>query len=130
MNGRAMSRDSQSSGDLQKRTKAFALRVIRLVERLPKNKTADVLGRQLLRSGTSVGANYRSACRARSPADFCSKMGIVEEEADESGYWMELLADSEHVKAHLLQDLLKASSEIVAMAVASIRTARSHGNRR
>jgi len=124
MNGRATARDGQSNAILQKRTKAFALRVIRLVERLPKSKTADVLGKQLLRSGTSVGANYRSACRARSPAEFCSKMGIVEEEADESGYWMELLADSEIVKAHLLQDLLQESGEIVAMAVASIRTAR------
>ena len=124
MNGRATTRDGQSNAILQKRTKAFALRVIRLVERLPKSKTADVLGKQLLRSGTSVGANYRSACRARSPAEFCSKMGIVEEEADESGYWMELLADSEIVKAHLLQDLLQESGEIVAMAVASIRTAR------
>ncbi len=124
MNGRASSRDGQTSSDLQKRTKAFALRVIRLVERLPNSKTADVLGKQLLRSGTSVGANYRSACRARSPAEFSSKMGIVEEEADESGYWMELLADSEIVKAHLLRDLLQESGEIVAMAVASIRTAR------
>jgi len=129
MNGRTMSRDGQSSGDLQKRTKAFALRVIRLVERLPNGKTADVLGKQLLRSGTSVGANYRSACRARSAAEFCSKMGIVEEEADESGYWMELLADSGVVKAHLLQDLQKESSEVVAMAVASIRTTRSRNNR-
>jgi four helix bundle protein len=129
MNGRATSRDGQSSNNLQKRTKAFALRVIRLVERLPNSKTADVLGRQLLRSGTSVGANYRSACRARSPAEFCSKMGIVEEEADESGYWMELLADSGAVKAHLLHDLLNESGEIVAMAVASIRTTRSRNRR-
>jgi four helix bundle protein len=129
MNGRAMSRDGQTSGDLQKRTKAFALRVIRLVERLPNGKVADVLGKQLLRAGTSVGANYRSACRARSPAEFCSKMGIVEEEADEPSYWLKLLADSELVKAHLLQDLLKESSEIVAMAVASIRTTRARTKR-
>ncbi len=69
--------------DLKQRTKEFALRIIKLVESLPKGRTADVLGKQLLRAGTSVGANYRSACRARSTADFISKMGIVEEEADE-----------------------------------------------
>jgi four helix bundle protein len=69
--------------DLKQRTKEFALRIIKLVESLPKGRTADVLGKQLLRSGTSVGANYRSACRARSTADFISKMGVVEEEADE-----------------------------------------------
>jgi len=77
--------------DLKKRTKAFALRVIALVESLPRSRTANVIGNQLLRSGTSVGANYRSACRGRSPAEFVSKMGIVEEEADESLFWMELL---------------------------------------
>ena len=77
--------------EMKRRTKQFALRVIRLVESLPRGRTADVIGKQLLRSGTSVGANYRSACRAKSPADFISKMGIVEEEADESLYWMELL---------------------------------------
>jgi len=70
--------------NLKERTKSFALRVIRMAEALPKNKTADVIGRQLLRSGTSVGANYRAACRAKSPADFISKMRTVEEEADES----------------------------------------------
>jgi four helix bundle protein len=74
--------------DLKERTKQFALRIIRLVEALPKGRAADVIGRQLLRCGTSVGANYRAACRARSNAEFISKMGIVEEEADESLYWM------------------------------------------
>ncbi len=130
MNGRMASRDGQPNENLQRRTKAFALRVIHLVERLPNSKTADVIGKQLLRSGTSVGANYRAACRARSPAEFCSKMGIVEEEADESGYWMELLAVSELVKAHLLQELLKESGEIVAMAVASIKTTRTRNQRK
>jgi four helix bundle protein len=70
--------------NLKSRTKAFALRIIRLVEALPKGRTADVIGKQLLRSGTSVGANYRAACRAKSTADFIAKMGTVEEEADES----------------------------------------------
>ena len=80
--------------DLRKRTKKFALDTIKFVESLPKGKTAEIIGRQLLRSGTSVGANYRAACRARSSADFIAKMGIVEEELDESIYWMELLVDS------------------------------------
>ena len=76
--------------ELKRRTRRFALEVIWLVDSLPRTRTTEIVGRQLLRSGTSVGANYRAACRARSPADFISKMGIVEEEADESIYWMEL----------------------------------------
>ena len=80
--------------DIQHRTKQFALRIIRLVEGLPKNKVTDVIGRQLLKSGTSVGANYRAACRAKSKADFIYKLGIVEEEADESLFWLELLVES------------------------------------
>jgi four helix bundle protein len=83
--------------DFQKRTKAYALRVIRLVGALPETQIASVLGKQLLRCGTSVGANYRAACCARSQPDFISKMGIVHEEADESVYWMELLIESEIV---------------------------------
>ena len=80
--------------EVKQRTKLFALGIIQLVESLPKERTAEVLGRQLLRSGTSVGSNYRSACRARSIPDFISKMSIVEEEADESLYWMELLIEA------------------------------------
>ena len=79
--------------DLRIRTKEFALRVIRLVNSLEYGKSTDVIGKQLLRSGTSVGANYRAACRGRSTAEFIAKMGIVEEEADESVYWMELLVE-------------------------------------
>jgi four helix bundle protein len=79
---------------LKERTKSFALQIIKLVEALPRGRTANVLGRQLLGAGTSVGANYRAACRAKSPADFISKMGIVKEEADETIYWMELLIES------------------------------------
>ena len=93
--------------ELKGRTKQFALRVIRLVEALPRGKTADVLGRQLLRSGTSVGANYRAACRAKSTADFIAKMGIVEEETDETVYWMELLVEAGITKAELLEGLMK-----------------------
>jgi four helix bundle protein len=80
----------------------------------------------LLRCGTSVGANYRAACRARSPAEFCSKLGIVEEEADESIYWIELLIEAEIVRQELLQDLLQETNEILSMVVASIKTAKSN----
>lgn len=112
--------------ELKMRTKQFALRVVRLVEALPRGRTADVLGRQLLRSGTSVGANYRAACRAKSTADFLSKMGTVEEEADESLYWMELLIEAGIVKADLLESLMKEGDELLAITVASIITARKH----
>jgi four helix bundle protein len=110
--------------NLKDRTKNFALRIVRLVESLPKGRTTDVIGRQLLRSGTSVGANYRAACRARSTADFISKMGIVEEEADESIFWMELLINAKLVSKERLIDLMKEAGEIVSIAVASIITAR------
>ena len=120
---------SKSKDQLRERSKAFEPRVIRIVNKLPENRAADVIGKQLLRSGTSVGANYRAACRTRSPAEFCAKMGIVEEEADESGYWMELLAESELLKPHLLKNLMQESGEIVAMTVASIKTTRTRGKR-
>jgi four helix bundle protein len=111
---------------LRARTKQFALRVMRLVATLPATRIGDVIGKQLLRSATSVGANYRAACRARSVAEFCSKMGIVEEEGDESAYWLELLIAGEVVPEHLLRDLLAEANEIVAMTVASIRTAKAN----
>lgn len=107
------------------RTKAFGLRVIRLVEALPRGQTAAVMGRQLLRSGTSVGANYRAASRAKSKADFIAKMGIVEEECDESLYWMEMLVEAGLVDSERLAELMKEGDEILSMVVASIRTARS-----
>lgn len=108
------------------RTQAFALRVIRLVRALPKERTADVMARQLLRCGTSVGANYRAACRAQSRADFVAKMRIVEEECDESLYWMELLIEAGIVEEARLRDLMREANEILAMVVTSIKTARSH----
>ncbi|HQM99633.1 MAG TPA: four helix bundle protein [Candidatus Hydrogenedentes bacterium] len=111
--------------DFKKRTQAFALRIIRLVESLPDSRTSMVLGKQLLRSGTSVGANYRAACRARSTADFIAKMGIVEEEADECIYWLDLLVQSEQIKPALVDSLRNEANEILAMVIASIKTARS-----
>lgn len=113
--------------DLKKRTREFALRVIRLCEALPSGRTADVIGKQLLRCGTSVGANYRAACRARSAAEFIAKLGIVEEEADECIYWMELLIESNLIGKRLLEPLIKETDEILAIVIASIKTARKRG---
>ena len=114
--------------EMKARTKKFALRVIRLVESLPNTKTANVIGNQLLRSGTSVGANYRAACRAKSTADFISKLSIVEEENDESIYWMELLIESETVKENLLRNLMKEADEILSIIVSSIKTSKENRN--
>jgi len=113
-----------SNENLKQRTKKFALDVIKLVETLPHDRTSHIIGGQLLRAGTSVGANYRGACRARSPADFISKMGIVEEEADESSYWVELLLDAGKLRTEKARPLLNKSGERVAISVASINTAR------
>ncbi len=111
-------------GDLKNRTKRFALEIIKVTESLPKGRTAEIVARQLLRAGTSAGANYRSACRARSTADFISKMGIVEEELDESSYWMELLVESEILKPATVESLLKETDELLSITVASINTAK------
>ena len=113
-----------SNENLKQRTKQFALEIIKLIEALPSGKTCEVLGRQLLRSATSVGANYRAACRAKSPADFIFKMGIVEEEADESSYWIELMVETGKLNRDRADFLLKECNEFVAITVASIRTAK------
>jgi four helix bundle protein len=102
----------------------LALEIIALVESLPRSRTADVIGRQLLRSGTSIGANYRAACRGKSKADVISKLPIVEEEADETIYWLELLIESQTVEVSRVNLLLTETNEIVAMVVASIKTLR------
>jgi len=93
-----------------------------MVNALPRNRIAAVIGDQVLRSGTSVGANYRAACRARSQAEFISRMHIVLEEADETQYWMELLVESNLMKPQRLESLMRESEELVAIAVASINT--------
>ena len=111
--------------EFRKKTKSFGLSIIRLTEGLPKTRTGDVIGRQLLRSGTAVGANYRAACRAKSPADFIAKMKIVEEECDEAIYWIEMLVDSGQTKQNLVRKLLREGDEILAMVVASIKTVRN-----
>src|SRR5215468_11221936 len=109
-----------TTDELKIRTKSFALRIIKLVEALPPNRTADVIGKQLVRSGTSVGANYRAACRAKSNADFIAKRGIVEEEADESAFWLEVIVESGLMKEELVKDLLDEADQIVAIMVSSI----------
>ena len=116
--------------EMKQRTRKLSLRIVRLVESLPNTRTADVIGKQLLRCGTSVGANYRAACRAKSRADFAAKMGIVEEEADEIVYWIELLTECGLMKQKLVTELLAETNEIIAMVVSSIKTARSDGNQR
>lgn len=112
------------AGQLRVLTKAFALAIVRLVDELPHRRAGWVIGDQLMRSGTSVGANYRAACRARSRRDFIAKMGIVEEEADESDYWLELAVDAGLLKAERVAQLRDDAQHIVAMSVLSIRRAR------
>jgi four helix bundle protein len=112
--------------ELKKRTKAFAIAIIMLGNEIPRKKAADIIYGQLLRASSSVGANYRAACRARSRADFISKITIVEEEADESCYWIELLIESGLVKAQGLDALLKEAIELTAIFTSSGRTAKSN----
>ena len=109
--------------ELKERTKRFALRVIRLVSALPRSIEGRAIGYQLIRSGTSVGANYRAACRGRSKPEFIAKLGTVEEEADESAYWMELIIESQLMKKSRVERLLQEANELVAIMVASRRSA-------
>lgn len=109
--------------ELKERTKKFALRVIKLVNALPRNNTGWTIGKQLIRCSTSVGANYRAACRSRSNAEFISKLGIVIEEADESVYWLEIIIASSLMKKDLIKPLLNEANEITAIMVASRKTA-------
>jgi four helix bundle protein len=109
--------------ELRQRTKAFALRIIKLCQSLPATPTGRAIGNQLLRSGTAVGANYRSACRARSKPEFVSKIGIALEEADETVYWLELLIEASVIRENRLQTLVKEAEEIVAIFAASRITA-------
>jgi len=111
--------------DLQARTKGFALRVIHLYSSLPKTTVAQVLGKQLLRSGTSVGAQYREAARARSRAEFISKVESSSQELEETVYWLELLAESGIVSQPLIGTLLKEADELMAIFVSSVKTAKT-----
>jgi four helix bundle protein len=111
--------------ELQRKTKSFAIDMIKFVKHLDRSMTQQIIGKQLLRSGTSVGANYRAAMRSKSPADFVAKMGIVEEEADESLYWMELLVETGTIRPEQVHQLQDMANQILAMTVTSIKTARS-----
>jgi four helix bundle protein len=113
-----------SSEELKERTKHFALLVIHLCRALPRSQEGSIITRHLLRSSTSIGANYRAVCRARSGADFVSKLGIVLEEADETLFWLELLMESGIVRTDAIAPLLREANELVAIFVASLRTAK------
>ena len=109
--------------ELKSRTKQFAIRIIRLVQMLPKNSEAQVIGKQLLRSGTSVAANYRAVCRSRSNPEFIAKMGTVIEEADETAFWLELLDEASITSERQIDPLLQEAGELVKIFAASRLTA-------
>lgn len=109
---------------LRARTKEFAIRIVRLFKSLPKTDEARIIGKQVMRSGTSVAANYRAVCRARSQADFVSKIGVVVEEADETVFWLELLVDTGIVQKVLMENILLEANELLAIFAASLWTAR------
>ena len=115
--------------NLKQRTKRFGLEVIRLAEMLPRDPTSRILAGQLVRAGTSVGANYRAACRAKSKADFVSKLGTVEEESDESAFWLEMLVDAGKVAPAAAARLIRGAGELTAIVVSSINTARKSSGR-
>lgn len=110
--------------EMKRRTKAFGLRILRLCEALPETPGARVIRNQLLRSGTGVGANYRAACRAKSKADFISKMTTVEEETDESMYWLELIVEAGLMGQATISDLHREADELLAIVVSSTRSAK------
>ena len=114
------------ANDLKDRTKKFAVTIIRFIRTLPKNDEGYILGKQLLRSGTSVGANYRSACKGKSTADFINKITIVEEEADECCYWLELIIEAEIANKDLVDPILKEANELTAIFTATGKTAKAN----
>jgi four helix bundle protein len=109
--------------DLKKRTKQFALKILKLIAIIPSTIEGRVIANQLTKSGTSVGANYRAACKARSRAEFIAKIGVVEEEADECIYWLELVIEAKLSKKELVEPLLKEAGEIVAIMASSRKSA-------
>jgi len=113
-----------NEAQMKKRTKEFAKEIIGLCRKLPNNREGRLIGDQIFRSGTSVASNYRAACRARSTAEFISKLSIVEEEADETLFWLEIIYEMKTFKSIALDSLMKESNEIIAIIVASIKTAR------
>jgi len=122
MDGNALDRAKA----LQDRTKEFAIRVVRMFRSLPKTDEARILGKQVLRSATSVAANYRAACRSRSKAEFTAKMGVVVEETDETVFWLELLVETGVVPMSKMEGLISEANELLAIFAASRRTVRKH----
>jgi len=114
--------------EFKDRTKQLALRIIQFVDALPATSTARAIGNQLVRCGISVGANYRAACRGRSTADVIAKLGVVEEEADETLYWLELSVEAGLVEGRRVEDLIREADELLAMTVASIKTLRNRSS--
>ncbi len=112
--------------EMKRRTRAFAVRCVKLVTSFPKNAAGDIIGRQLMKAGTSVAANYRASCAARSHADFLNKLGIVEEEADESVFWIDLAPDVNLVKRNRVAGLIAEGQEILAIVIASLKTAKAN----
>ena len=115
---------AKESGILRDRTKRFALRIVGMYRALPRTEEARIIGKQVLRSGTSIGTNYRAACRARSRAKFVAKLGVVLEEADETAFWLDLLRDAGVFSDRKLQELIREANELVSIFVASMRTAK------
>ncbi len=113
---------AMNENEMKQRTKTFALRVLKLIEALPETRSGRIVANQLRRSGTSVGANYRAVCRARSRADMISKLSIVEEEADESAYWLEIVPEAGLMESQKTLALLREASELTAIMVASRQT--------
>ncbi len=115
--------------ELKNRTKSFAIRIVNLFRSLPKNDESRIIGKQILRSGTSVAANYRAVCRARSHADFVSKMSIVVEEMDETIFWMEILIDAKIISQTKLTSLQKEADELMAIFASSLQTAKQNSKK-
>jgi four helix bundle protein len=115
-----------TSEQLRDRTKKFAVRIVRLFQALPKSTEAQVMGKKLLRSGTSVAANYRAVCRARSKAEFIARIGVVAEEADESVLWLELLEETQILTSRQLEEISTEARELAAIFSASVKTARNN----
>jgi four helix bundle protein len=117
--------DEMDEQTFKTRTRKLAVAIVKEVDALPRSLAANVIGRQLVRSGTSIGANYRAACRAKSTADMINKLKIVEEESDETGYWLELLVEAELLPRDKVENLAREANEILAMTIASIKTLRA-----
>jgi four helix bundle protein len=124
LEGKYIGGEKMKHEDFSQRTKEFALRIIKLVSSLPRTREANVIGYQIMKSGTSIGANYREAKRARSQADFVSKIGVCEQESDETIYWLELLSESGIVPAMRLKGLIDEASQLLAIFITSSKTAK------